>query len=41
VLAVAKGWSTTQTLTALIIVMVIVVILTPGFISRRAKKRKP
>lgn len=40
VLAVGKGWSTTQTLMVLIFLVVIAVILIPGFVSRRAKRKK-
>jgi phosphate transport system substrate-binding protein len=39
-LPAAAGWSTTQTLMVLIILVVLAVILIPGLVSRRAKRRK-
>ncbi len=39
-LPATAGWSTTQTLMVLIILVVLAVILIPGVLSRRAKKRK-
>jgi phosphate transport system substrate-binding protein len=39
-LPASAGWSTTQTLMVLIILVVLAVILIPGVLSRRAKKRK-
>ena len=40
-LPASAGWSMTQTLMVLIILVVVALILVPGLVSRRAKRRKP
>jgi hypothetical protein len=39
-LAVLSGWGSTQTLIVVAVVLLLAVILIPGLVSRRAKRRK-